>query len=621
MQLKITSGAVSLSGDDILKDINVEINTTDKVGIIGRNGSGKTTLLKALAGIYDVTPALSRSVTNGAVLGMLDQMAFKDDSKTLLEEIRSAYSEILETKEKLNIALDKMQEEQSEENIKNYTLILDVFTNLGGFYFEKEYESALKKFGFEERDKSKKLSEFSGGQRTKIAFLKLLLSKPDLLLLDEPTNHLDLEAIAWLESYIREYKKAVAVVSHDRSFLDATVTKIYDIENHKTFLYNGNYSYFAAEKKKRKELMQKKYEQALSEIKKTNELAERFRYKATKARMVQSKLKQLEKTEIPEAPEKSSERTLRFNLEPKYKSSETVLTVTDLEIGYDKALYKTDFCIKRGDRVGVIGGNGLGKSTLLKTIAGVIPKIGGDVSFGERVSIGYFDQQMAHFKGNICVLDDFFETYPSFSEFEARSMLGKFLFTGEEVFKTLDMLSGGEKVRLALCKLFIKQPNFLILDEPTNHMDIESKEALEDILLSYGGTLLFVSHDRYFIRKISDKLIDFKTDEIKFYEYGYSQYLSENQEQKEEIKEEKKPKRENKKYQTPGKIKAKREQALIKTEAEISKLEKRQEELKELLNDGEIQSDYIKLQEISAEIKQNDELLLNLMEKWEELSS
>lgn len=621
MQLKITSGAVSLSGDDILKDINIEINTTDKIGIIGRNGSGKTTLLKALAGKYDVSPANARSVTNGTVIGMLDQMAFKDNSVSLLEEIRSVYCDILETKEKLNSALLKMQEDQSAENIRNYTQTLDLFTNLGGFYFEKEYESALKKFGFSQSDKSKSLGEFSGGQRTKIAFLKLLLSKPDLLLLDEPTNHLDLEAVSWLENYIREYKKAVAVVSHDRSFLDATVSKIYDIENKKTFLYNGNYSYFVIEKKKRKEIMLKNYEHSLAEIKKTNELAERFRYKATKAKMVQSRLKQLEKSEIPIAPEKEDTRTLNFKLEPKYKSGETVLSVNGLEIGYDRTLYKTDFCIKRGDRVGVIGGNGLGKSTLLKTIAGVINKIGGSISFGERVSMGYFDQQMAHFIGNATVLEDFFETYPSFSEFEARSVLGRFLFTGEEVFKTLDMLSGGEKVRLALCKLFIKQPNFLILDEPTNHMDIESKEALEEILLGYGGTLLFVSHDRYFIRKISDKLIDFKTDGIRFYEYGYSQYLSESIEEESKIPEDKKPKKENKKYMTPGKIKAKKEQAVAKAEAEIAKLEKEQEELKALLDSEEYQSDYAKLEEITSKINENDEKLFALMEKWEELCS
>lgn len=621
MQLTLTNATVELSGESILENINIEVNTGDKVGIIGRNGCGKTTLLKAIYGTYDVIPASSKSVTSGTVIGMLDQMTFEDESRTLLDEILTAYSHITELKEKLDASLLKMENDQSEENIKEYTLLLDMFTNAGGFYFEKEYEAALSRFGFSKEDKSKKLSEFSGGQRTKIAFLRLLLSKPDILLLDEPTNHLDVGAISWLESYIREYKKAVITVSHDRMFLDNTVNRIYDIENKKAHYYAGNYSFFAEEKKKRQALALKKYEAQQEEIKRLNDLAERFRYKATKAKMAQSKLKQIERMDILDAPEKSDTRTFNFNLSPRYKSSETALTVRNLEIGFDKALAVLNFTVQRGDRIGIIGQNGIGKSTLLKTLTGSVKKISGEFLFGEQVDIGYFDQQMAHFKGGISVLDDFFSSYPYFTEFEARSILGRFLFTGEEVFKTLDMLSGGEKVRLALCKLFIKQPNFLILDEPTNHMDIESKEALEDILSEYGGTMLFVSHDRYFIKKLSNKLLDFEPDGSRFYEYGYSQYLSS---QTESVPEEapvnvKKEKKEKSNYVTPGKLKARKERAISKLEQEIEQAEKEAEELKGQLNDEKNISDYVLLQELSSKLELNQQKLFKLMEEWERL--
>ena len=337
--------------------------------------------------------------------------------------------------------------------------------------------------------------------------------------------------------------------------------------------------------------------------------------------MAQSKLKQIERMDILDAPEKSDTRTFNFNLSPRYKSSETALTVRNLEIGFDKALAVLNFTVQRGDRIGIIGQNGIGKSTLLKTLTGSVKKISGEFLFGEQVDIGYFDQQMAHFKGGISVLDDFFSSYPYFTEFEARSILGRFLFTGEEVFKTLDMLSGGEKVRLALCKLFIKQPNFLILDEPTNHMDIESKEALEDILSEYGGTMLFVSHDRYFIKKLSNKLLDFEPDGSRFYEYGYSQYLSS---QTESVPEEapvnvKKEKKEKSNYVTPGKLKARKERAISKLEQEIEQAEKEAEELKAQLNDEKNISDYVLLQELSSKLELNQQKLFKLMEEWERL--
>ncbi len=626
MQLKIHNGAVDLSGMPILTNINIEINTNSKIAIVGRNGCGKTTLLKTISGKLPLVKnenkdsffALSGKVT----IGMLDQMTFEDESVSMLEEIRSAYKEILNMKQRLDTLLKEMETSQNEQTIKEYTTLLEIFTNEGGFYFEKEYEAAIKKFGFTDEDKSKPVSCFSGGQRTKLAFLKLLLSKPDLLLLDEPTNHLDIEAVKWLEEYLSSYKKAVVIVSHDREFLDKTVNEVYEIEHGKTERYVGNYSAFTKLKKDRRAQRQKEYEAQQKEIERISAVAERFRYKATKAKMAQSKLKQIDRMEKLDAPESFDNKTFRAVLEPEIVSAKDVLSVNDLKIGFDTVLTETSFSVLRGDRVGIIGGNGLGKSTLLKTIVGKCKSLGGSINIGANVRIGYFDQQMAQYKGSITVLDDFQSAFPSLNDFEARSALGAFLFTGEDVFKTLDMLSGGERVRLALCKIFKKNPNFLILDEPTNHMDILSKEALEDILEYFEGTLLFVSHDRYFIRKLASKLLSFENGKTIFYEYGYNQYLENMSANMSETEE--KPQRKEggskKTYTTPGKEKAKRERAILKLETKISELEAEIENLKKEIEKEENIADYVLLSKITESLAQKEEELLNLMEEWDNLN-
>ena len=530
MQLKIQNGIVELSGEAILKEINIEINDNSKIGIVGRNGCGKTTLLKTIAGEYNITKLDSDENTFFAVsgkpnIGMLSQMTFSDENKTLIEEIRSAYDDILKVKFSLEEAQAKMESEQTEDNIKEYTSLLDYFTNLGGFYFEREYESAIKHFGFSEEEKYRSLTEFSGGQRTKIAFLKLLLSKPDILLLDEPTNHLDIEAVNWLEEYLKEYKKAVVIVSHDRMFLDNVVNTVYEIEHGKTTKYNGNYSSFTKQKKELREQQRKNYEQYKKEIKRLEELVEKFRYKPTKAAMAQSKLKQIERMIPPTPPESYDNRTFHADFEPEDLGVQDVLSVDNLVIGFEKPLSTVNLKVERGQRIGIIGGNGLGKSTFIKTLMGNIKALSGDYKFGPRVSVGYFDQQMAQYVSEKSVLEDFMDTFPHLNDFEARSALGAFMFSGEDVFKSVNVLSGGEKVRLALCKIFKRRPNFLIFDEPTNHMDIVGKETLEDILLQYQGTIIFVSHDRYFIRKISDSLLVFSQGNTQYYPYGYSQYL------------------------------------------------------------------------------------------------
>ena len=626
MQLKIQNGIVELSGEAILKEINIEINDNSKIGIVGRNGCGKTTLLKTIAGEYNITKLDSDENTFFAVsgkpnIGMLSQMTFSDENKTLIEEIRSAYDDILKVKFSLEEAQAKMESEQTEENIKEYTSLLDYFTNLGGFYFEREYESAIKHFGFSEEEKYRSLTEFSGGQRTKIAFLKLLLSKPDILLMDEPTNHLDIEAVNWLEEYLKEYKKAVVIVSHDRMFLDNVVNTVYEIEHGKTTKYNGNYSSFTKQKKELREQQRKNYEQYKKEIKRLEELVEKFRYKPTKAAMAQSKLKQIERMIPPTPPESYDNRTFHADFEPEDLGVQDVLSVDNLVIGFEKPLSTVNLKVERGQRIGIIGGNGLGKSTFIKTLMGNIKSISGDYKFGPRVSIGYFDQQMAQYVSEKSVLEDFMDTFPHLNDFEARSALGAFMFSGEDVFKSVNVLSGGEKVRLALCKIFKRRPNFLILDEPTNHMDIVGKETLEDILLQYQGTIIFVSHDRYFIRKISDSLLVFSQGNTQYYPYGYSQYLEsgEKTQKSEQVKAQETPKA-KKSFTTPLKEKAKREKALLKCEEKIALTEEKISQIKKELSLEENMCDYEKLQELSSGLEAAEEELLELMAQWEELA-
>ena len=625
MQIKIQNGAVDLSGQPILKKIDVEINTESKIGVVGRNGCGKTTLLRLIAGEIDITKDNPENqgthiISGKPVIGTLSQMTFKDDSVLMIDEIRSAYADILQMKNQLSVLQNEMDTCPTEENISAYTTLLDRFTLLGGFYFEKEYEAAIKRFGFTEAEKFKPLSDFSGGQRTKIAFLKLLLSKPDLLLLDEPTNHLDVDAVSWLEDYLSAYKKAVVIVSHDRMFLDKTVNEIYEIERGKTYRYPGNYSKFVEQKAVVREQQLRAYEEQQKEIVRLNELVEKFRYKANKAAMAQSKIKYLERMELIEKPECYDTRTFRANFEPDVQSVKDVLTVRDLSIGYDKELSRLNFNIQKGQHVGIIGGNGLGKSTLLKTIIGSLSPLGGTYTVGASVKIGYFDQQMAQYSSKNTVLNDFLDAFPNLTDFEARSALGAFLFSGDDVFKTVDMLSGGERVRLALCKIFKRKPNFLILDEPTNHMDIIGKEALENMLSNYSGTLLFVSHDRYFMKKVADRILLFENGENQWFEFGfeaYEEYLLNKREDAQKITSVK----QKKTYTTPGKEKAKKEREIKKLQNLIATLEEKFDALQHEINKEENLSDYVKLTELQAEIDATENALLEAMEKLDELNA
>jgi len=431
---------------------------------------------------------------------------------------------------------------------------------------------------------------------------------------------LDIDATLWLEEYLKEYKKAFVVVSHDRMFLDNVANEVYEIEHGKTHRYIGNYTAFCSAKRLVREQQAKEYEAQQKELKRLQDLADRFRYKATKAAMAQSKLKAIDRMELIEAPESYDMRTFHADFQPDDIGVKDMLSVKDLCIGFTKPLSTVNLEVKLGNRIGIIGGNGLGKSTFLKTLMGEIPPLSGSFKFAPRATVGYFDQQMAQHTSSDSVLDDFLKSYPHLTDFEARSALGAFMFSGEDVFKTVNMLSGGERVRLALCKILKKKPNFLILDEPTNHMDIVGKETLEDMLKDYNGTLIFVSHDRYFISKIADSLLHFNENGTELYPYGYSQYLEAQQKKdsapvQNQIKENK-PK---KGYTTPLKEKARREKAIKKAEEKIALLEEEINSLNEQLNLEENISDYVKLSELQNKLCDTETELEEVMLEWENL--
>ena len=530
MNYKITNGAISFGAETILEEINFEIKDKDKIAIVGRNGAGKTTLLNSILDYSMLEEGVGEDKFNiykqgNPSIGYLKQINFENSNLTMLEEILKVYENIIKLEEKISNLANILQTNSDDNVIKEYTSALERFEMLDGYTYKKEYEIAIKKFGFTEEDKNKKINEFSGGQKTKIAFLKLLLSKPDILLLDEPTNHLDITAIEWLENYLRNYPKSVVIVSHDRMFLDRIVNKVYEIEYGKVTEYIGNYTEFEKQKRINYEKQLKDYEYQQAEIKRLKSIADRFRYKPTKAKMALSKLKKIEQMTLIEEPNKYDLKTFHANFNLKTESGKMVLSVKNLEIGYDKPIQTISFELYKGQKLGIIGENGIGKSTLLKTLNGDIPKIGGEFEYGYHVEKGYYDQQMEFSNPENTVFDEMYNAFPHLTTTQIRTILGTFLFSGEDVFKKIKVLSGGEKGRLQICKILKKGANLLLLDEPTNHMDIIGKESLEEMLKEYTGTLIFVSHDRYFVNKIADSLLIFEKDKVTYFDGNYEEYM------------------------------------------------------------------------------------------------
>lgn len=645
MNYRIVNGSISYGAETILEEINFEIKEKDKIAIVGRNGSGKSTLLNAIVDNAMLEEGIGEEKFNvykqgNPIIGFLKQMEFEDSSKTLIEEILKVYEPILNLENKIVRLANEMQDNTNQKLIKEYTEALDKFNVIGGYTYKKEYEVALKKFGFTEEDKSKTMDQFSGGQRTKVAFLKLLLSKPDILLLDEPTNHLDITAIEWLENYLKNYTKSVVIVSHDRMFLDRIVNKVYEIEYATMTEYIGNYTEFEKQKRINYEKQLKDYEYQQTEIKRLQAIADRFRYKPTKAKMALSKLKKIEQMQIIEEPNKYDLKTFHLNFNIKMESGKSVLTVKDLEIGYGKPIQKVSFNLYKGQKLAIIGENGIGKSTLLKTLNGNIPKIDGSFEYGYHVDRQYFDQQIEFKNPENTVFDDFYETFPELTTTQIRTILGTFLFSGEDVFKKIKVLSGGERARLQLCKIFKKGPNLLLLDEPTNHMDIIGKESLESILKEYKGTLIFVSHDRYFVNKIADSLLVFKPGNVTFFDGTYAEYEEKYKEYEDDVsymqesnnlanpkplKDEKysheklENAKSNNQYFINKEIK-KAKAKIEKLEQEINKLEAEIANLKQEMSKEEYSTDYLKLKDLQEEIDKINATIEEKMTEWDELN-
>lgn len=676
MLYQISNGAVAFGDDVILHSIDFEIRNTEKIAIVGRNGCGKTTLLKLISGEVEMEKLDSDesafiAKAGNPEIGYLKQIAFDDPDVTLEQEVRKCFVKMDERKAELARAAAELEHDYSDEKVARYTAMEEAFKDDGGYYYEKEYEVMIRKFGFSDDERKKPIRDFSGGQQTKIAFIKLLLSKPDILLLDEPTNHLDVTTIEWLEGYLKSYPKAVVVVSHDRMFLDNVVDVVYEIEYGTARRYPGNYTNFIARKKENYDKQMKDHIAQQKEIERLQRMVTRFKGKPTKTAMAQSKQKAIDRMVIIEAPDKYDNKTFHANFQPEKETGNDVLYTSELAIGYDHPLSVVSLDLKRGEKLGILGGNGLGKSTFLKTIVGKIPALSGEYRFGTNVQIGYFDQQMAMYTSNKTVLDDFWDEYPNLTETEARNALGAFLFSEDDVFKNVNMLSGGEKVRLALCKILKTRPNVLVLDEPTNHMDIVGKETLESMLKDYKGTLIFVSHDRYFVKKVATQLLVFEDGTTNLYQFGYEQYQEKLDREAEESKnvyrgnaifggaisqngssqtgsDVKRSTSQTgaagnvgestnansaaqaggmavsstgKAYYNPGKERSKVQKKVKKAEEDLAVKEAKLDELKAELMKPEYQSSYSKLTEIQNEIDSLEEEILIDMEAWEELSS
>lgn len=500
MLYRITDGTLAIGGENLLEHFDFEIKGRERIAITGPNGSGKTTFLRLIAGELSLERDdhrqgegiyLARNVT----IGMLRQQAFADTSHTIQEEVME-----------LCPSRDTWDRER--------------------FEFEQEYDRIFTGFGFAKEDKEKLLSDFSGGEQTKIAMVRLLLAKPDILLLDEPTNHLDMESVRWLENYLQNYPGAVVMVSHDRYFIDETAEIVYELTDKKLVRYVGNYTQFRQQKLKNLAIWKKQYEQQQAELERLNQLVERFKHKPKKAAFARSRKKLIERMEKLPTPPTLAEHIFTGELVPAVMGGKWVAEAEELKIGYDgKAIAELSLRIRRGQKIGIIGPNGAGKTTFLKTVAGLLAPVKGKCQLGLHIEPGYFDQQTASLTSDKKVLEHFHDLFPAMPEKDVRNELAAWLFEGADVQKTVSDLSGGEKARLVLAEILEKRPNFLMLDEPTNHMDIPARETLESAFRAYKGTMLFISHDRYFVEQVADALLIFENGRVSYYPFGYRHYM------------------------------------------------------------------------------------------------
>ena len=607
MLYQINQGTKYFGANLIFKDIQFEVKNNEKIALVGRNGSGKTTLLKIINKLEELDQGSIHQASN-LEIGYLAQTIFENLNHTVIDELLTVFQPLLAMSEKLEALALKMSTDHSEAIMDQYAKLQDQFEHLNGYNYQVELKTVFSKFGFSEEELYKPLNEFSGGQKTKIAFVKLLLSKPDILLLDEPTNHLDLKTIEWLEGYLKTYPKAIILVSHDRIFLDQISEVVYELEFNTMTKYVGNYTNYVNMKKLNAEKQLIAYNNQQKDIERLELLIAKFRYKKNKAAFAQSKIKYLDRMEKIEV-KKADEKTFHAHFQPRIKGGKRVLTLDELAIGYDEKLCTVSFDLMAKERLAIIGPNGKGKSTLIKTIVGKIASLGGNMNFGHQIEIGYFGQELAQINSDKIVLDEIWDDYPQLDLTNIRSVLGNFMFSADDVFKKVAVLSGGERVRLTLAKLMLKRANLLILDEPTNHLDILGKEALEEALIDYEGTLIFVAHDRYFIKKLATAVLEINDDKTNYYPLNYDEYMSKSTSINEQVV---KP---NLK-EVKGKTKVEKV-SLVKLEKQIAEAESELEALRAKRFDPEYYHDYQKMQELDELIDVAHTKIDQLINKWE----
>lgn len=627
MILQLNNICKSFGTDVILENINLKAEQGEKIGLIGVNGAGKTTLLRIISG--------ETSYDSGTVIaakdirkGFLKQTGALDSTKTVWEEMIDVYAPIVSIEKQMRELEEKMSDstltdEEYQKVLEDYGKKSESFEKLDGFKLRANIMSVLNGMGFEGFNLNARVSDLSGGEKTKLAMAKLLLEEPDLLLLDEPTNHLDFKTMQWLEGYLKSYKKTVIVVSHDRYFLDALVDTIYEIERTKCTRFTGNYTKYLEQKDKNRDIQAKAYELQQKEIKRLEEYVAKNIVRASTSKSAQSKQKIIDKMELVERPA-GTLRPCRFFFESAYQSFKDVLDVEDLSVSVNdggilkKLFADVYFSVKRGERVALIGANGIGKSTLLKTLLGIHKEYTGKFTFGKNVEIGYFDQEQKVLDDKKTVLDSVWDLVPRFDESEVRTMLGSLLFTNDDVFKRIGSLSGGERAKLEFLTISVKKPNTMILDEPTNHLDLPAKESLEEAVADYEGTVFFVSHDRYFLNKIADKIVELTENGVTVYDGNYDYYVSKKAEPSRTASTAVKKTNsyeEEKRLQAQKRSLAKK---LTQAEEDIALAEQRAEELSKMLEDTG--ADFEKAGEIYKEIEINEKQMEDLYALWENLS-
>ncbi|MDT2813557.1 ABC-F family ATP-binding cassette domain-containing protein [Vagococcus carniphilus] len=628
-----------LFGDEVLfENMQLEVQDRSRIALVGRNGAGKSTLLKILAGIEEPDKG-TISKTKDLTMGYLDQHTGLESTKTIWEEMLTVFEPIQKMEKRLRQLENQIADEQIQADEKRYQQVLveydrlqHEFNDLNGYGYESEIKSVLHGFRFEEDYLDHLISNLSGGQKTRLALAKLLLEKPDLLILDEPTNHLDIETLSWLENYLKNYRGALLMVSHDRYFLDKIVEEVYEISRRKMSHYKGNYSRYLDQKAERLEREWKEYEKQQVEISKLEDFVARNLVRASTTKRAQSRRKQLEKMDRIERPQ-GDEKSAHFLFGIERQSGREVLEVEEAAVGYNQTVLcePIDFQIRKQEAIALVGPNGVGKSTLLKSIIGDIPFVKGKSKVGHHVSIGYYDQEQANLNSQQSVLEELWSEHRTTSEKDIRTVLGSFLFSGEDVKKTIPLLSGGEKARVALAKLSMNRDNFLILDEPTNHLDIDSKEVLENALIDYEGTLLFVSHDRYFINRIATSVLELSETGGKLYHGNYDYYLEKKLEEEqlkellnEETNEVVEVKTETKKNFELDKQKQKEKRTL---ERQVEQLEKELHEMEEAVESIQKEmelpanlEDHEALQKLNETLTSSFKQQEDLLNQWEEVS-